>query len=98
MINICARRERSSERSRLSIIVFVVALWPLALSLRVHIACSLLWKLYAPKLIDSLQFVGEHMFSQIRPALLGVHDPLFMATNVDRSDCVHVSLSTLQRR
>ena len=39
-------------------------------------------------------FVYEHMFSQIRSIYIGTYDPLFVATNLGRSDMV---LDTLQR-
>ena len=41
--------------------------------------------------------IVEHMFSQIHSIYTGVHGPLFVATNVDRSDCVHIAIRTLQR-
>ena len=31
-------------------------------------------------------FVGEHMFSPIQSMYVGKLDPLFLATNLDRSD------------
>ena len=31
-------------------------------------------------------FVDEHMFSPIRSIYVGMLDPLFLATNLDRSD------------
>ena len=30
--------------------------------------------------------IGEHMFPQIRSIYAGIHDPLFVATNLDRAD------------
>ena len=31
------------------------------------------------------------------PVYAGVHDPLFVATNADDSDCMHIALGSLQR-
>ena len=45
----------------------------------------------------ALLFVGENMFSQIQSMYKGIYEPLFVATNVDRSDCVHISVDTLHR-
>ena len=43
--------------------------------------------------------IDEHMFSQIRSMyyFIGIDDPLFVATNVDRSVCMHMALGALQR-
>ena len=38
--------------------------------------------------------ISEHMFPQIRSIYAGIHDPPFVATNLDRSDMV---LDDLQR-
>ena len=37
--------------------------------------------------VDSL-FVGELKVSQIRPMTVGMHEPLFVATNLDPADMV----------
>ena len=38
--------------------------------------------------VGSLLSVGEHIFSQIRSIYAGIHDPLFVATNIDPADMV----------
>lgn len=49
--------------------------------------------------VDSLLdwLLTDIVFSLIRSIYLGIHDPLFVATNVDRSYCVHMVIGALHR-
>ena len=61
-----------------------------------HIDWVLLWEFLLCRLVACL-FVSEHMFSQIRSMYAGIDVPLFMATDADRSGCVHMVVGALQR-
>ena len=67
-----------------------------AIASRAHIPWSLLWEFFSCRLVACL-FVGEHMFSQIRSMSVGIHDPFFVATNADHTNCVDIVVGTLQR-
>ena len=62
-----------------------------SLSLRNIALLLLLWEFLLCRLIACL-FVDEHMMQACKYI-----DPLFVATNVDRSDCVHMVIGALQR-
>ena len=62
----------------------------------ISLASPVLWEFFACRLTPCL-FFGEQTFSQIRSIYVGIHGPLFVATAVDRCDCVHIALSALQR-
>ena len=74
--------------------IAVVAVCSLVLP---HIDWVLLWEFLLCRLVACL-FVSEHMFSQIRSMYAGIHETLFMATNADRSDCVHMVVGALRQR
>ena len=42
--------------------------------------------------VNSLRVRGENMCSQMRSKILGIYAPFFVATNGDRSGCVHMAL------
>ena len=52
---------------------------------------------FSPSQLIAYLFVGEHTFSQIPPIYVGILEPLFVATDIDRSDYVHMVLRALHR-
>ena len=66
---------------------------------RGHIICRLFpWQLFACQLMACL-FIAEHIAfpNLINLCRHTVHDPLFGATNTNRSDCVHIVLDIVRR-
>ena len=55
-----------------------------------HIAWLILWMI-------ACLFVGQQMFLQLTVIDVDTHGPLFVATDAERSDCVHMLLGALQR-
>ena len=50
-------------------------------------------------MVDSIQylFLCEHMFQQTLSIYVGIYVMLFVATDMDHSDYVHIVLRALQR-
>ena len=46
--------------------------------------------------VDGL-LVRWRTYAFANPIYVGMHEPSFVATNDDRSDCVHVTIGALQR-
>ena len=46
---------------------------------------------------DGMLDCWQHTLSQIISTFVGIHDALFVVTDVDRSDCMHMVLRDLER-
>ena len=63
-----------------------------------HIAPSMLWISFRVcLLIGKHMDMHTHIFSQIRPIFIGLHDSLFVPVNVDDISCLHMAISPLLR-